>query len=215
MSYRDDREALRQRNEQLERELAATRAQLARQRDQDLQQAEDRTPPRAAVVTLAIGAVLVVALLAERLGGPVVLPLLAFPLALVVVLVRQLVVAPPHTAVLLFRARRGRRVRGRALRLPLIEREQRFDLSVRSLRAGTGADALIVHARVVDPVRLSEQGYDSDSWASAAVRGVENAQRAEQDASLDGVRQGASEALDELGVQLTGLWRAREGEGQD
>ena len=156
MGYRDDREALRQKNDDLEQELASARAELERMKDKPARAIEAAPPTsiepgrvrRGGDKTLIGISVLLAAATGSALSaaGWVLVPLWVWVVASAVVssfVARSVVVAGPHEAVVLAgRARRradGSRVgyrvlhNARALRAAG-EHGQRLDLSLFALQ---------------------------------------------------------------------------------
>lgn len=146
MAYRDDRGALRQKNEQLEAELDQARRALARLEQQQPTRLE--APPPLAVVRQRAAAPTLVAV-AGLMGGAIgmlfwavapVVPLVAGALAALVAFLgaRLVVVAGPHQAVVLSGVAR-RRLDGtpvgyrvvrdaRSWRVPIVEHAETLDL---------------------------------------------------------------------------------------
>lgn len=202
MGYRDDREALRQKNEELEAALASAQTEIEKLRGRppdaiDVVPTEAIVPARAehvaSVATLAVPT-LALSLLLFATGVPPELfaPPLALLLGLFVALSRLVVLAGPNEAVVLSGLGRRRsdgtlagfRVvhSGRALRRPFVETAARLDLGLfgvdvvaSDLRLADGARA---EARLAACAKLDSQPAALDR-AVERFLGREPAERAE------------------------------------
>jgi uncharacterized membrane protein YqiK len=145
VSYRDDREALRQRNEDLEQELARARTQIEKLKGRPpeaVDVAKRQAPPagRRSSVPTALGLILVVVLGSALEVGMLPVAAVASSLLAALVLGRLLVVAGPHEAVVLSGVARQRRDgsrvgyrvvhESRVLRRPVVETATCLDLGL-------------------------------------------------------------------------------------
>lgn len=150
VGYRDDREGLRQRNDDLEQELVRARAEIQKLKGRlpdAIDVARPSPPPgrpdrpALAIASLTMGAG-ALAVAAEMTGVPVALALLplVFTITTLMLLSRVVVLAGPNEAVVLSGVSRkradgtsvGYRVvhAGRAIRMPIFEVESRMDLGL-------------------------------------------------------------------------------------
>ena len=205
MSYRDDRDALRDRAETLERELDAARAEIERLRGAPPDEPLPSPPrPRPSGVRLAAGAV--IALLAIAAFVPFPVPLRAGiasaalgSAAVLWAIVRSIELARPHEALLLY-GQKLRIVRGRALRIPVLEQAARLDLAVFRVRFQVER-ASVRGGSVVDLDVVAHARTQPNEKATARLLGLDAKQRADVVATaLDGIlRETAAElTLEEL-----------------
>jgi uncharacterized membrane protein YqiK len=196
MSYRDDRDALRQRAETAERELEATRRELAEARRPvaaGTPKGEVVRPQVSPLLGMAAFALLVVVLFSP-LAGPikigVIVPSLLF-CGMAASLRNALVAARPAQALVL--AGRSRRnvegtqvgfrtvVAGRALRIPVIEQASILDLGVfrvpLTLRSLTVRDGRSVTLDLVAHASIVSESVDLDRAIERLLRGDANERR--------------------------------------
>jgi uncharacterized membrane protein YqiK len=198
MSYRDDRHALRERAETLERELEATRGELERLRSEGASHASSASAPRPSSNTAFVVATLLAAGVVLTLPLPmpakvVAVGLAATLLGMLVMLSALVVLARPAQALVLSGTPRrsvdGSRigfravVGGRALRVPLVERPAALELGMFRVplalrgardRSGRAVEAdLIAHARIrpggSELERAVERFLGTDSGERARV----------------------------------------------
>lgn len=145
MGYRDDREALRQRNEDLEQELARARTEIEKLKGRPpdaIDVARPKAPParRSSPVSTALALILVVVVGAAIEAGMLPVAAVASSLLVALALGRFVVVAGPHEAVVLSGVARQRRDGSRVgyrvvhatrvLRRPVVETATRLDLGL-------------------------------------------------------------------------------------
>jgi uncharacterized membrane protein YqiK len=171
MSYRDDRDALREHAESLEQELSAARAEIERLRRGEVEPGLRPLAASGGDVLAATSALLLLlgALAPAPRAARVASIALGLTLALLATLVAHLIVlARANELIVLSGGARGvRKIRtGRALRMPLLERASRLDLGVFRLSfsvegARTKDGALVdVHLLAHCRVNQAEQALD-------------------------------------------------------
>jgi hypothetical protein len=196
VTYRDDRHALREHAEKLERELAATRAELERARGGLEQRRAPPAPNPESGIPLLVAAGLLLLLVALATPLPASIRITTILVVLgagvwLVVLSRLIQIASPSEAIVVT-GKRPRIVRGRrVLRMPLLEQAERRDIgvvrvpiSVQEVRARDGRFSsfeLAAHVRPdpAEPAPISSERV-TEAVESAWRRLAENLTRSEQ-----------------------------------